>query len=111
MTSQTKTKIYLFFTILGFILPNWVIFETFRITGEFDFGLFFEAMNSSLYARFIASDFLITATTCLVYYILEWRAGKLGRWAATPLLGTFLVGISFGFPLFLLIRELNSSRQ
>jgi Na+(H+)/acetate symporter ActP len=106
-----KLKIWLYsvLTFVGFVLPNYVIFQAIRNTGTFDLAEFGRSFGYNYYTQFTAADFLITASTVSVFYVFEMK--KLGlRVRFLPIIGTFLVGVSFGFPMFLLLRELSEDK-
>lgn len=101
-------NIYLYsgLAVLGFVVPNYIVIQTVIKYGTYDFSRLISDLDYSLYTQFIGADLAIAATTFIIFYILETRKSKIKN-AWISLLGTFLVGVSFGFPLFLLIREIN----
>ncbi len=106
MTKNLNICLYSFLSVLGFIVPNYIVFQTIIKYGTYDFAKLFSDMNYSLYTQFIGADLGIAALVFIVFYILETRKNKI-KYAWLSLLGCFLVGFSFGFPLFLLIREVS----
>ena len=105
---NTKIILYSTLTIIGFLVPNYIVFQTIILTGAFDFSEFFRSFDYNYYTRFTAADFGITAISFLTYYFLEFKKINL-KVRFLPLLGTFLVGVSFGFPLFLLLKEMSQN--
>jgi ABC-type Fe3+ transport system permease subunit len=102
--------LYSFLCVLGFVIPNYIIIQTVIKYGTYDFSRLFSDINYSLYTSLIGADLAIAATTFLVFYIVETRKTKIKK-AWLSLLGCVFVGLSFGFPLFLLIREVNISKR
>jgi hypothetical protein len=76
-------------------------------TGTYDFGELFRAMDANLYTRFVSVDLGISALVFVAFYFLESKK-KTIKYVWLSIIGTFLVGLSFGFPLFLLLRELEN---
>jgi hypothetical protein len=102
--NQHKIQIYTALSIIGFIIPNIVVVETIINTGGYDFSQLFAVFSLNYYSKFLALDLTIASATFLAYYFIETSKTPIKRaWLA--LLGTFLVGFSFGFPLFLLLKE------
>ena len=106
MTKNLNIYLYSFLSILGFIVPNYIVLQTVIKYGTYDFAKLFSDMNSSLYTQFISADLAIAALVFVVFYILETRKNKI-KYAWLSLVGCLLVGFSFGFPLFLLLREVS----
>jgi cytochrome c biogenesis protein CcdA len=103
-----KIILYSILTIIGFLVPNYIVFQTVLSTGTFDFLEFFRSFNYNYYTRFTAVDLGITGFTFLTYYFLEFKNLDLKQ-RYLPILGTFLVGLSFGFPLFLVLKEMSQN--
>jgi DMSO/TMAO reductase YedYZ heme-binding membrane subunit len=97
---------YLFMAVLGFIIPNLIVWQIITQTGGFDVLKFLSDSNTNLASQFIAIDLAISATAGVGFIIIESHRQKIKYWWAA-LVGTALVGFSFGFPLFLYLRELS----
>lgn len=108
VSKKTKIIFYSLLSVIGFVLPNIIVFQTITTTGTYDFAQLLAVYNLNLYARFIAVDLSIAALTFLAYFAFNFKTVK-HSWLA--LVGTFLVGFSFGFPLFLLLNELDNSKK
>ena len=95
--------IYLALCILGGVLPYW----------QFLPWLFEHGMNLTLLVRelfvnrissFFGIDVIVSAIAALVFIRVESaRAEMRKRWI--PAVAVLLVGVSFGLPMFLYIRE------
>ena len=94
---------YLVLSVLGFLLPYSQFLPWLRENG-FDRLQFTTEMFENRISTFFVFDVLIAAGALLVFIIFEGkRLGVKHLWA--PILGTLLVGVSFGLPLFLYLRE------
>jgi hypothetical protein len=94
---------YLILSVLGFLLPYSQFLPWLREHG-FDWQEFRYEMFENRIASFFVYDVLVAAGALLVFMIVEGaRVGVRHLWA--PILGTFLVGVSFALPLFLFLRE------
>jgi len=110
MTKNLNIYLYSFLSIIGFVFPNYIVFQTVLKYGTYDFSRLITDLNSSLYTQFIGADLAIAGATFLAFYIIENRKNKI-KYAWLSLVASLLVGFSFGFPLFLLIREVNLGKS
>jgi hypothetical protein len=98
-----RKNIYLFLCVLGAVLPYsqfipWVL----------EHGLNIELLIRQLFANrisaFFGLDVLVSAVVLLKFVRVEGR--RLGmRLLWVPIAGVFAIGVSFGLPLFLYLRE------
>ncbi|HKQ78283.1 MAG TPA: DUF2834 domain-containing protein [Blastocatellia bacterium] len=99
-------KFYLVAMIIGAAAPLYLFSQHFAVRG---FGLsdFVIASFPNPVASGLVTDLIISAALGLIVFGREARAlGVRGFWAVA--LGTILIGFSFGFPLYLYLRELRS---
>jgi hypothetical protein len=87
----------------GAVLPWWQL-----LPWALEHGLNLPLLLRALFANAVSSafaiDLVITALVLCCFILLEGgRAGVRHLWL--PILGALLVGVSFGFPLFLYMRE------
>src|SRR5215475_15256498 len=97
---------YLVAMIVGATAPFYLISQHFAAHG---FGLsnFLAAAFPNPAASGLVTDLILSAILGLIAFGREARAlGVRGFWAVV--LGTFLIGFSFGLPLYLYLRELRS---
>ncbi|NUM45909.1 MAG: DUF2834 domain-containing protein [Anaerolineales bacterium] len=99
--------LYLALAILGFILP-YAQFIPWLMEHGVNIPLLFAEILGSRLSAFAWLDVIISALALLVFI------GKDGRKARVPylwlpILGTFLIGVSFGLPMFLYLREMNDA--
>ena len=101
--------IYLLLAILGAILPL-SQFVPASLEGSFSVGNLISELMATRNLRGIAFDLMIAAITGVVFIVREGRRLKV-RILWLPLLGTFLVGFSFGLPFFLYLRERTLEKE
>lgn len=99
-----RKTIYLVFCVLGIVLPYsqflpWVVAQQ-----GVPPGLFLRELFANRIGAFFGMDVLVSAVV-LIFFVR--REGKLLglRHLRLPIVGTLAVGVSFGFPLFLYLRE------
>jgi Terpene cyclase DEP1 len=104
-----KTRhFYLVCSVLGLLLPYsqfvlWLLEHGLNVT------LFFRELFANRISTFFAMDVIISAI------VLIWFIQSEGKRLRVPLLwlptiGTLIVGVSFGFPLFLFLRQMILDR-
>ena len=94
---------YLVLSILGFLLPYSQFVPWYLEHGP-DRLQFTTEMFENRISTFFVFDVLIAAGALLVFILFEGRRlGVKHLWV--PILGTLVVGVSFGLPLFLYLRE------
>ena len=96
-------KFYIVAMIIGAAAPLYLFSQHFAAQG---FGLsdFVAASFPNQAASGLVTDLILSATLGLIVFGREARAlGVRGFWAVV--LGTLLIGFSFGLPLYLYLRE------
>ncbi len=94
---------YLVFSIVGFVLP-YSLFVPWTLAHPFDVPLFFSELFSNRISGFFGLDVIVSGCVLVPFIFAEGRRLGMNKlWA--PVAGTMLVGVSFGFPLFLFMRE------
>ncbi len=107
-------SVYLVLCVLGLVLPM-SAFVPWLAAQPIDAGLparFVAELFSTRIGAFFGWDVIVSAVVLFVFVRAESRRLALpGRW--WPVVGTLLVGVSFGLPLFLYLREraLGASAQ
>jgi hypothetical protein len=95
--------IYSILCILGFVLP-YSQFVPWVLAHGFDARLFVRELFSNRIGGFFGLDVIVSAFVLIPFVLAEGRRLRMQQlWA--PVVGTLLVGVSFGLPLFLLMRE------
>lgn len=89
--------------ILGVILPYWNLIPWMMSNGV-NIPLMFSQLFSTRIGSFFGFDLIIAATTFIVFVFSDSRRLKVKNyWIAIAC--TFAVGVSLGFPVYLLLRE------
>ena len=100
---------YLVLCVLGLVLP-YTQFVPWILQNGFDLPKFVTAMFSNRIAGFFALDVIVAAGAVIVLALTDGRRhGVKPLWA--PVLGTLLVGVSFGLPLYLYLRETRAPSE
>ncbi len=95
--------VYIVLCVLGTVLPYSQIIPWMNENG-YDILLLFRQVFEFRAGAVFAMDLFVTATTFFAFMFLERpRLRVPGTWMAVA--GTFLVGASLGFPLYLYLRE------
>jgi len=90
-------------TLIGFVVPNLCVL-LFLVDEGLDIGRYFSLWFASVPSTQLFLDLGIAALAFLVWAAAEARRISLERWwLCIP--ATFLVGLCFGLPLFLWMRE------
>ena len=109
ITGINMKKFYMVLCLVGIVLPywqfiSWIAENEFAIT-----ALMAEAVGSRISA-FAWLDVIISAVVLIGFILHEgYRQSIKLLWL--PILATCLVGVSFGLPMFLLMREIHLARQ
>ena len=94
---------YLILCIAGFVLP-YSQFIPWVLANGLDAQLIVRELFSNRIGGFFGMDVIVSAFVLIPFIFAEGRRLRMNAlWA--PVVGTLLVGVSFGFPLFLLMRE------
>ena len=100
---------YLALAILGILLPYWQ-FVPWLFEHGLDLSLFFRELFANRIWAFFAMDVLVSAIVLIIFVQVEGRRlGIRGLWV--PMVGTLLVGVSLGLPLFLCLRQIQLNRS
>jgi len=96
-------RFYLLAMLVGAALPLYLFSLHFAAHG-FGLGAFLQASFATPAASGLVTDLLLSATLGLI--VLGREARQLGvRGFSLVVLGTLLIGFSFGLPLYLYLRE------
>ncbi|MDZ7961198.1 MAG: DUF2834 domain-containing protein [Aulosira sp. DedQUE10] len=101
--------IYLLLCILGFVLP-YSQFIPFVLEHGLDIKLFFEQLFANKVSGFFGMDVIVSSLT--FWTLIFWEGTRLkmqNLWVYV--LCNVLVGVSFGLPLFLLMRQRQLEQQ
>ncbi len=100
---STTERLLLALTLIGFVVPN--VCVVLFLAGEgVELGRYFSLWFASTPSTQLVLDLVIAALAFLVWAAAEGRRVPVERWwLCIP--ATFLVGLCFGLPLFLWMRE------
>ena len=106
--SMKSRYVYLILCVLGIVLPYsqlvpWLLEHGLNAT------LFFRELLASRIGAFFAMDVIVSAIVLLGFIQCEGKRLRV-RLLWLPAIGTLLVGVSLGFPLFLFLRQLTLDR-
>ena len=102
-------KFYGFLCVLGIVLPYWQFISWVSENGFAINSLIAEIANSPMSA-FAWLDVIVSAVVLIGFVIYEGSRLKMERlWM--PIIGTGIVGVSLGLPLFLFLREIHLTKQ
>lgn len=98
-------KIYFLLMILGLFLPLSQFLLWLNEIG-FDISLFINTIIEDKLSLFAWLDVIISAIVLIIFIIYEGKKLSMPKiWL--PIVGTLSIGVSFGLPLFLLLREIH----
>src|SRR5215470_2934181 len=101
-------RVYFILCVLGFILP-YSQFVPWLLEHGLNVGLFFRELFANRISGFFALDVIVSAVVLIVFIRTEGK--RLGvRLLWLPTLAVLFVGVSFGLPLFLFLRQVTLDR-
>ena len=102
-------KVYAVLCVIGVALPYWPLMSW--MTGDnLSVGAFFAEAFSTWIGMFAWMDALVAGVVLFVFVFNEGRRLHM-KLLWLPVLGTCAVGVSLGFPLFLLLREVHLTKK
>jgi Protein of unknown function DUF2834 len=102
-TLLRQRYVYLVLCLVGVVLPYWQFVPWFLDHG-LDISLFVQQLFANRIGAFFGLDVLVSSVVLWIFVFAE--GGRLGmRRLWVPVIGTLLVGVSLGLPLFLYLRQ------
>ena len=99
----TRTKLLLFLTVVGFVVPN-VMLGVFIADHGVDFGLYLDNWFDTLPSAQLVADLVIAFLAFFAWTTWDGpRSGVDRWWVVVP--ASLLVGVCFAVPLYLFMRE------
>jgi Terpene cyclase DEP1 len=99
---------YLICCVLGLVLPYWQ-FVPWLLENGLNLGSFFRELFANQISAFFAMDVIVSAIVLIWFIRSEGERLRMRLlWLAT--VGTLIVGVSFGLPLFLFLRQMTLDR-
>ena len=96
-------------SVLGLLLP-YSQFVPWLLEHGLDLTLFLRELFANRISAFFAIDVIVSAVVLIWFIQTEGKRLRVGLFWL-PTLGTLVVGVSFGFPLFLFLRQLTLDRR
>jgi hypothetical protein len=101
--------LYLVFCLLGLLLPYSQLIPWIMEHHALNMSIFIRDLFANRISAFFAMDVIVSAVVLFIFIKAEARkAGVTLLWL--PIVGTLLVGVSFGLPLFLYLRQVQLDR-
>lgn len=102
-TPSATERLLVVLTILGFVVPN-VFVGVYLVDADFDLTGYFSLWTASTPSTQLLVDLAIAALAFFVWAAFDGpRTGIKRWWLCIP--ASLLVGLCFGLPLYLLMRE------
>src|SRR5262245_37527669 len=99
---------YLIFCVLGIVLP-YSQFLSWLFEHGLNIALLFNELFANRISAFFVMDVIVSAIVLIWFIQSEGKRLQVGfLWL--PTIGTLIVGVSFGFPLFLFLRQVTLDR-
>jgi hypothetical protein len=99
---------YLICCVLGLLLP-YSQFVPWLLEHGLNFALFCRELFANRISAFFAMDVIVSAIVLIWFIQGEGKRLRVGLlWL--PTIGTLVVGVSFGLPLFLFLRQMTLDR-
>lgn len=108
-TGSVIERLLLALTVVGFVVPN-VFVGLYVVDEGADLGAYFSLWTASIPSTQLLLDLVIATSAFFIWAAVEGPRAQVKRWwLCIP--ASLLVGVCFGLPLFLLMREraLNGS--
>jgi len=101
--------LYLAFAVLGLVVPYSQLVPWIMEHHALNMPLFVRDLFANRISAFFALDVIVSAVVLISFIQIEGK--RLGmRLLWLPTIGTLLIGVSLGFPLFLYQRQLKLDR-
>jgi len=102
-------QFYLIFCVLGILLP-YSQFVPWLLEHGLNFGIFLRELFANRISAFFALDVIVSAIVLICFIQGEGKRLSV-RLLWLPTIGTLVVGVSFGLPLFLFLRQAMVDRK
>ncbi|MGR5498177.1 DUF2834 domain-containing protein [Vibrio diabolicus] len=99
-------RFYLVLTLLGILLP-YGAFVLWLVSNGLDISLLLSEAAANSISLFAWLDVLVAAVTLLGFIVVDGQRYKV-KYRYVAILGTLSVGVSFGLPLYLYLKEKQS---
>src|SRR5205809_2644061 len=104
MCVHESARLLLLLCVLGFAVP-YSQFVPWLLEHGLNLNLLFRELFANRISAFFAMDVIISAIVVIWFIQSEGKDLRV-KFLWLPTIGTLVVGVSFGFPLFLFLRQL-----
>src|ERR1043166_7834552 len=98
--------LYLLFAAIGLVLPSSQLIPWLAEHHELNMSVFLRDLFANRIGAMFALDVMVSAVVLILFIQSEGKRLAM-RLLWLPILGTLIVGVSFGFPLFLYLRQVR----
>ena len=98
--------LYLLFAAIGLVLPYSQLIPWIAEHHALNMSVFLRDLFANRIGAMFALDVIVSAVVLILFIQSEGKRLAM-RLLWLPLLGTLIVGVSFGFPLFLYLRQVR----
>jgi predicted MFS family arabinose efflux permease len=102
-------RVYALLCVLGFVLPYY-FFVPFVLANGLNIRLLISQLLANQISTFFGADVIVASLVLWVFIYQETRKRRIRLWWLS-IVGNVAVGVSFGFPLFLWLREIEIGKQ
>jgi hypothetical protein len=102
--------LYLVLIVLGLVLPYSQFIPWIAEHRALNLSIFFHDLFANRISAFFAMDVIVSAIVLISWIQTEGKRLQM-RLLWLPIIGTLLVGVSLGFPLFLYLRQTQLDRS
>lgn len=96
-------NLYLLLSVVGFAVPIFLVIPWVQTYG-FDMGLLLQQATANEGASIALFDLTWASVTAVVFMLVQIQRHRVPMWWLA-IIGTFSIGLCFGLPLFLYLRE------
>lgn len=96
-------NLYLFMSVIGLFAPLSVFVPWLNVHGM-DWGLMGDLLMANQITQATLIDLSLAALVALIFMVAEGLRARVPLWWIAPI-GTCTIGLCFGLPLFLYLRE------
>lgn len=100
--------LYALLCVLGLVLPYY-FFAPYALENGLSIRLLFSQLFANPVSSFFGVDVIVSSVVLWAFIYQEARRRRLKLWWLC-VLASLTVGVSLGFPLFLLLREIETER-
>ena len=102
-------RFYLVLAFFGILLP-YGAFITWLLSKGLDFGLFLSEASANPISTLAWLDVLVAGIALLGFILVDGQRNQV-KYRYFAVVGTLMVGVSFGLPLYLYFKEKQSSHS